>query len=165
MRFARIYIINIICLRQGTTSCNLFLHKNYYGYLIMFTLSFYCDAKRKSEPRKKNTLLICNPLDCSSPDGRTSVPLQAVACNLLPRLRTTARSRHSRLKRGSRGVPCLLGHFNRVFLFLLPAFSFSACLLAINGTATPSPARRRFALCSQSALLRNKEKENADRYR
>ena len=30
----------------------------------------------RKEGKKKNTLFICNPTDCSSPDGRTSVPLQ-----------------------------------------------------------------------------------------
>ena len=37
----------------------------------MFTFSFYCYVKRKSEPKKKNTLFIGNPTDCSSPNGRT----------------------------------------------------------------------------------------------
>ena len=53
-----------------------FLYINYYRKFILFTISFCSATKRNSEPRKKNTLFICNPLDCSSPDWRTSVPLQ-----------------------------------------------------------------------------------------
>ena len=41
-------------------------------------LSLFLRRKEKENAgkRKRNTLFICNPLDCSSPDGRTYVPLQ-----------------------------------------------------------------------------------------
>ena len=48
----------------------------------MFTFSFYCDVKRKSEPKKKNTLFICNPTDCTSPNGRT--PCRCSILSLAP---------------------------------------------------------------------------------
>ena len=80
-------------------------------FFCWFDLNILCSLflfvamqKEKVNRKRKTRVFTCNPSDCSSPDGRTSVPLQYFiplhlgrgchvvtgeglkSCNLLPRL-------------------------------------------------------------------------------
>ena len=93
----------------------------------------------------------------SRSDGRGAKILQSFTASII-----TARSRPCRHKRGGRGVPCSLGHFGRVFLFLLPAFSFS---LLRNKADCEQRAKRRRAgdgVAVPFNASKQAEKENAE---
>ena len=92
---------------------------------------FYCDEKRKSEPKKKNTQKITASLRAAKSNGSS---LKAEPSTLYARYRGYAARSHE----------------NPPALCAPPP----AWLLALNGSATPPPSRRRFALCSQSAFTR-----------
>jgi len=92
------------------------LHNNYYCHFLLFTFSFCCDIKRKSEPKKKNTLINSNANALQDPSGALRAVL-AYRLKLFCVPKTTARSSSAALT-GVRGCPLLTRFFwSRVFSF------------------------------------------------
>ena len=95
--------------KRGTTLYIKTIIGMYQHFLSLFLRR---KEKENAGKRKRNTLFICNPLDCSSPDGRTTC-----RCSIL----SLARKRVSRSDgRGAKilqslTAPIITARFNKIF--------------------------------------------------